>query len=327
MQLMEYFEFIKYIGENTKGIEKAAISVHCHDDLGFATANALSGVMGGALQIECTVNGLGERAGNTAVEEIVMAMDTRKGYYNLECGIDTTQIYETSKLISSLSGVSISPTKSIIGRNCFLHESGIHQDGILKNRETYEIMNPAKIGIPSNDGLVLGKHSGRHAFKSFLKNNGIKIEENNIDNLFAKFKALTDTKKYISVEDIVSIAIKENSNNFDYEFVSYNSNTTENGEVKVSIKLKKGNDIFESKGTGNGQIDASYRAINAIVGKNIEVLNYELQGVSLYSDAKGEARVKLKCEDKEINASGLDTDVVKASIYAYVQGVNKLNAQ
>ena len=327
IQPMEYYEFISYIKNNTKGIEKVTMSVHCHDDLGLSTANALSGVLAGAKQIECTINGLGERAGNTSLEEVVMAIDTRPEFYDLKTNINTRQIYKTSKLVTSLSGVEVSPTKSIIGTNCFLHESGIHQDGILKNRSTYEIMDSSKIGIPSNDGIVLGKHSGRHAFKAFLEHNGFRFEDDKINRAFVEFKKLTDNKKYITVEDVTSILIDEDFEKENYKFVSYESKTIEDGNTMVTIKMSKGPILLIESASGNGQVDASYKAINKIVNQKIEITNYEINAISGKSDALGEAKVRMKLGNKEINTSGLDMDIIKASILAYIQGINKFGIE
>lgn len=324
-QPSEYYEFVKYIRENTEGIDKVTISTHCHDDLGLATANSLAGVRAGARQIECTVNGLGERAGNTAVEEVVMTIDTRAEFYkDLKAGINTREIYRTSKLVTSLSGIEAAPTKSIIGTNCFLHESGIHQDGILKKRETYEIMNPAKIGIPMNDGLVLGKHSGRHAFKVFIQHNGFQLPDNEVDEAFEKFKKLTDTKKYLTVDDITAIILEDKPEEHNYRLISYKSSTDDAGETKVTVKVLCGDKEVVQSAVGNGQIDAAYNAINLIVNQPIEITDFEINAVSTHSTAMGEARVRMKLGNKEINSSGLDVDVIKASIMAYIQGINKL---
>lgn len=323
-QPLEYYEFISYIYNNTPGIKDVTISVHCHNDLGLAGANALAGVLGGARQIECTVNGLGERAGNTAIEEAAMIIDTRQSYYNVETGINTREIYRTSKLVTSLSGIEVSPTKAIVGLNCFLHESGIHQDGILKNRSTYEIMNPSKIGIPMNDGIVLGKHSGRHAFKVFLEHNGFDLEEENVNEAFKKFKKLTDQKKYVTVEDITALVMDEQPSADNYEFVSYISSTADDGATEVTVTVKKGEVVYKQSANGNGQVDAAYNAINKIVNQPIEITNYEIAAVSSQSDALGEAKVRIKLRNREINTSGLDMDVIKASILAYIQGINKL---
>ncbi|MDO5695646.1 MAG: 2-isopropylmalate synthase [Eubacteriales bacterium] len=324
IQPAEYADFIAYIRNNTEGMDKVTISVHCHDDLGLGTANALGGVMGGARQVECTVNGLGERAGNSALEEVVMALDTRGKYYNLGTNVKTREIYRTSKLVTSLTGVEAAPTKSVIGMNCFLHESGIHQDGILKNRSTYEIMNPAKIGIPMNDGIVLGKHSGRHAFKAFLQHHGFELSEKKTDKAFREFKKLTDNKKYVTVEDITAIVIDEVPAQDNFRFVSYQSRTDENGETEVTVKLVNDGRELAATAVGNGQVDAAYKAINSIINRPVEITDYEICAVSGKSDALGEAKVRMKLGTREINTSGLDMDVIKASILAYIQGINKL---
>ncbi|MST61451.1 2-isopropylmalate synthase [Peptostreptococcus anaerobius] len=319
----EYFELIEYIKENTKGIENVDISLHCHDDLGLAVSNALTGVFAGATQVECTINGLGERAGNSALEEVVMAIDSRSDYYNAKTNIVTEEIYPTSKLVSSISNVDISPTKSIIGTNCFLHESGIHQDGVIKNRATYEIMDPSRIGIPQHDNLVLGKHSGRHAFKKFLESNKINVPEENINDYFKKFKKLTDTKKYVTVEDIINIVNEIEVNNDNYHLKSYHANNVDNKNVVTVTLTRNGQDYVESA-EGNGPVDASYKAINKIINKTITLLDFNVSAISDKSDAKGEAKVKMKYDNKSISTYGLSNDIIQASIEAYVQGINKL---
>lgn len=326
IQPHEYGAFIKYIKDNTKGIEKAVIAVHCHDDLGMATSNALAGVLGGAGQIECTINGLGERAGNTALEESVMAINTRSDLYKVETDIVTEELYKTSKLVTALTGAEIAPTKSIVGDNCFLHESGIHQDGIIKNRRTYEIMDPQKIGIPQNDGLILGKHSGRRAFKAFLAHSGVNVNKYEEEEIFYRFKKLTDEKKYISTGDIMALVEKENPSEKDYKFISYVSKGLEEGLTQVQVKISKGQEEMIETAQGNGQVDAAYKAINKMVNKPVELLDYWINAISGKSDAQGEARVRVKLYDKEINTWGLDGDIVKASILAYIQGINKLES-
>ncbi|MDI9517868.1 MAG: 2-isopropylmalate synthase [Bacillota bacterium] len=318
----EYYNLIDYVIKNTKNSDKVTFSVHCHDDLGIATANALAGVKAGARQIECTINGIGERAGNSSLEEVAMILDTRANYYNVSTNIDTTQIYKTSKLISAITGVSIAKNKSVVGENCFLHESGIHQDGILKNRETYEIMNPDKIGIPKSDGLILGKHSGRHAFVAFLKHHGFEMSEEEINENFIKFKELTDSKKYVTIDDITSL-VGRLPYNENYKFHSYTSSNNNDGTATVYLNISHGDNLITKRAVGNGQVDAAFKALNSIVKRDIEVLNFEINAVSSLSDALGEAKVKLKLDDQEISTSGLDLDIIKASILAYVQGINK----
>lgn len=321
----EYFQLIKYIKENIENKNNITISVHCHDDLGLASSNALMGILGGARQVECTINGLGERAGNSSLEEVVMAIKTRKDIYNdVKTNIDTKQIYKTSKLVGALTNINMSPTKSVIGQNCFLHESGIHQDGILKNRKTYEIMDPQEIGLPQNDGIILGKHSGRHAFKAYLENLAINIEEDKLNDSFEKFKELTAIKKYITTEDILSIVKEDKVPEPLYKFISYTSFSNEFSIVEVTIKLKKGDKIIVQKAFGNGPVDASYKAINKIVKKDIEIQDYQIQAVSERSDSLGEAKIRMSLGDKTLKSTGLDKDIVKASIIAYINGINKL---
>lgn len=321
-QSEEYYDLISYLMKNVKGIEKVTVSVHCHDDLGLATSNSIAGIRAGARQSECTINGLGERAGNASLEEIAMILDTRSDFYNVTTNIKTEEIYKTSKLISAITGVNIAKTKSIVGENCFLHEAGIHQDGVLKKRETYEIMNPDKIGIPKSDGMVLGKHSGKHAFVNFLSHHGFELSEEEILENFTKFKELTDHKKYITVDDIISLVGKQPYNE-NYKFHSYTSSNNDDGTATVYLNILHGDELITKRAIGNGQVDAAFNALNSIVKEDIKVVNFEINAVSSLSDALGEAKLVLKLHDNEIVTSGLDLDVIKASIQAYVQGINK----
>lgn len=321
----EYHDLIAYLRKHVKGIENVDISLHCHDDLGMAVANSLAGVLAGATQIEVAMNGLGERAGNAALEEVVMALDTRAEIYQVSTNIVTEELYQTAKLVSSISGIEISPVKAITGANAFLHESGIHQDGFLKARQTYEIMSPARIGIPPSDGLVLGKHSGRRAFRQFLATHGYALDDATIETVFTKFKALTDHKKYISVEEIERLIGEERVAEDDWHFISYQSINEDNHEVEVRINLLREGQTYAQTARGNGPVDAAFKAINAAVGAQFIVEDYQISAVSSRSDALGEARIRLRLEDKVFSTSGLDKDIIVASILAYLQGVNRFS--
>lgn len=319
----EYFELISYLKQNVRGVEKVDISLHGHNDLGMATANALSGVLAGATQIEVAMNGLGERAGNTSLEEVVMALDTRQDFYQAKTNIVTEKIYETAKLVSAISGIEITPVKAITGANCFLHESGIHQDGFLKARQTYEIMNPARIGIPPNDGLVLGKHSGRSAFRHFVHTHGYDLDDARLDAVFVEFKKLTDRKKYITIEDIAGLIAKQDVPFDDYHLVSYSAQNDSAGKVSVTVVMNREGRERTATASGNGQVDAAFNAINSIVGAALDIEDYQINAVSSHSNALGEARIRMRYGDEVINTSGLDKDIIFASMMAYVQGINR----
>lgn len=320
----EYFELITYLKANVKGVENVDISLHCHDDLGMATANSLAGVLAGATQVEVAMNGLGERAGNAALEEVVMALDTRSDFYHAKTNIHTTEIYQTAKLVSSIAGIELTPVKAITGANCFLHESGIHQDGVLKARDTYEIMDPAKIGIPPNDGLVLGKHSGRNAFNHFMAAHGHQLDAERLNDVFKAFKRLTDHKKYITIEDIEGLISQQNTANADdWVLESYQSNHSPDGSVQVNVSLRHGGKVHQLVTTGNGQVDAAFNAINQITGKPVDIEDYQISAVSSHSNALGEARIRMHYGEEVINTSGLDKDIIAASMQAYLQGINR----
>ncbi|MDO4776520.1 MAG: 2-isopropylmalate synthase [Cardiobacteriaceae bacterium] len=319
----EYFDLISYLKKNVRGVEKVDISLHGHNDLGMATANALSGVLAGATQIEVAMNGLGERAGNTSLEEVVMALDTRQDFYQAKTNIVTEKIYETAKLVSAISGIEITPVKAITGANCFLHESGIHQDGFLKARQTYEIMDPARIGIPPNDGLVLGKHSGRSAFRHFVHTHGYDLDDARLDAVFAEFKKLTDRKKYITIEDISGLIAKQDVPFDDYHLISYSAQNDSAGKVSVTVTMSREGRERTATASGNGQVDAAFNAINQMVGAALDIEDYQINAVSSHSNALGEARIRMRHGDEVINTSGLDKDIIFASMMAYVQGINR----
>lgn len=284
----EIFELIKYLKENIRGIEKAEISVHCHDDLGLSVSNSIAAIEAGATQIECTMNGLGERAGNTSLEEVVMIIHTRKDIFkDYYTEIDTKQLYPTSKLVGLLTGVTPQPNKAIIGNNAFSHESGIHQHGVLANPETYEIMSPETVGR-SSDSLVLGKLSGKHAFENRLKTLGIEdLTSNKINELFSEFKKLADRKKYILDEDIISLVAGDIAKTVEDKFKLENFEIRR-GEKKVNAEvtlLIKDEKKFETA-QGDGPVDASFKAIHKIVGEEFEMKEYRLEAITGDVDAK-----------------------------------------
>lgn len=322
----EMFDLITYLRQNTKGIENVEISVHCHDDLGMAVANSMSSLMAGATQVECTVNGIGERAGNASLEEIVMALKTRSQYYKMETGINTQQIYKSSKLLSNITGVSISPSKSIVGANAFAHESGIHQHGVLSNSLTYEIMKSTDVGIPQNS-MVLGKHSGKHALNDRLQQLGYNFTKEQLDDIFIRFKAFADKKKSLSDNDIEALALSSTHKTIKptFEFVSHNVTTGNDITNTACIKVKNSDgSVCEEVAIGDGPINASYKAINKLTGIDATLENFSLNAVTDGEDAMGEAVVKLRYEDSLYTGLGLSTDVIESSILAYVNGINKI---
>ena len=320
----EFYRLIKNIKENVSNIDKAEISVHCHNDLGMAVANTLAAAAAGATQLECTINGIGERAGNAALEEVVMALKTRKDLYNLNLNLDATQIYHASRLVSKVTGMKVQHNKAIVGDNAFAHESGIHQHGMLANKETYEIMTPESIGL-SHNKLVLGKHSGRHAFEDRLKLLGYHLTKEKLEDVFKEFKELADKKKVIYDKDLEALAedkkleIKET-----YQLTEFVINCGNVITSTANIKLKKDQELFEEVAKGFGPVDAAFKAIEAIVGESFLLEDYSLQSVTEGEDALGEAVVKIKKNDEIYNGRGLSTDIVEASIKAYINAINKM---
>ena len=315
---------IEYLIKNVPNSDKVEFSVHCHNDLGMAVANALGGVLGGALQIECTVNGLGERAGNTSLEEVVMAMNTRPDLYGELPRIDTKQIYRTSKLVYNIIGQSAPNNKPIVGANAFAHESGIHQHGVLANKSTYEIMTPESVGIQKNQ-MVLGKHSGKHAFSERLKELGYELGDDQIVDAFSKFKELCDKKKTVTDGDIEALVNNTEIVDGKYKLVSFDVKTMGKVGVCSSICLKHEDEFVEQKSLGDGAIDALYAAIDKIVQPPEHVLDkFNISAVSEGQDTLGEVTLKLNCEGKTYSGRGLSTDIIEAGIMAYLNAINKL---
>ncbi len=315
---------IEYLIKNVPDSDKVEFSVHCHNDLGMAVANALGGVLGGALQIECTVNGLGERAGNTSLEEVVMAMHTRPDLYGELPRIDTKQIYRTSKLVYNIIGQSAPNNKPIVGANAFAHESGIHQHGVLANKSTYEIMTPESVGIQTNQ-MVLGKHSGKHAFSERLKELGYELSDDQIVDAFSRFKELCDKKKTVTDGDIEALVSNTEVVDGKYKLVSFDVKTMGKVGVCSSICLKHEDEFFEEKSLGDGAIDALYAAIDKVVKPPKHVLDkFNISAVSEGKDTLGEVTLKLNCEGKTYSGRGLSTDIIEAGIMAYLNAINKL---
>lgn len=321
-------QFAQTIGnliERVPNADKAVFSTHCHNDLGLAVANSLSAVLKGARQVECTINGLGERAGNAALEEIVMAVRTRQDIFPVDTQIDTTQIMNCSRLVSNITGFPVQPNKAIVGANAFAHESGIHQDGIIKNRETYEIMRAQDVGWEDNK-LVLGKHSGRNAFKTRLAELGNEFSsEEELNEAFRKFKALADKKHEIYDEDLQALVSDTQAVNDKVQLVALNA-CTETGEMPESkVTLKVDGQEHTAVAQGGGQVDATFKAIESIVKTGTELVLYSVNAITSGTDAQGEVTVRLKESDgKIVNGQGADTDIVIASALAYLNAVNKL---
>ncbi len=309
--------------------DKVVWSTHCHNDLGMAVANSLAAVMGGARQVECTINGLGERAGNASLEEVVMAIKTRSDVFNLTTRIDTTQIVLTSKLVSSITGYPVQPNKAVVGANAFAHESGIHQDGVLKHRETYEIMRAEDVGWNANK-LTLGKLSGRNAFRTRLKELGIELETEDLLNAaFARFKDLADKKSEIFDEDLHALVsdefVSEASENFKLVYLQVASQT---GEVPHALVTVSDNGVeHKSESDGGGPVDAAFKAIEKIVSSGAELLLYSVNNITSGTDAQGEVTVRLSKNGRIVNGQGADTDIVVASAKAYLNGLNKLHSK
>ena len=322
----EMAELITYLKEHVEGIENTDISVHCHDDLGMAVANTLACIKAGATQVECTVNGIGERAGNASLEEIVMALHTRRDFYKAETGINTRQIYNSSKLLSNITGVPIPPSKAIVGANAFAHESGIHQHGVISNAQTYEIMKSTDVGIPQNT-MVLGKHSGKHALREKLASMGYELDDQEMESVFTRFKDLADKKKNITGSDIEALVLhRRNAFIGTCKLLGHVVNTGHGVPNTSYIKLQRGDEVLEDVAIGTGPLDASFQAINRMLGmEDIRLESFSLNAVTDGEDAVGEAVVKL--EDKNgatYTGTGLSTDIIESSIRAYVNGINKM---
>ena len=321
----EMADLITYLRANVTGIENVDISVHCHDDLGMAVANSLACIKAGATQVECTVNGIGERAGNASLEEIVMALHTRRDFYDAETNVNTRQIYRSSKLLSNITGVPIPPSKAVVGANAFAHESGIHQHGVIANAQTYEIMNSTDVGIPQNT-MVLGKHSGKHALREKLASMGYEISDQEMEKVFARFKILADKKKNITTADLEALVLHRHNANYETcQLVSHVVNAGDGVPNTSCVKLKRAGEELEEVAIGSGPLDASFKAINRMLGLDIKLDSFSLNAVTDGEDAIGEAVVKIEDSNgRHYTGTGLSTDIIESSIRAYVNGINKM---
>ncbi|MBU3958734.1 MAG: 2-isopropylmalate synthase [Candidatus Omnitrophica bacterium] len=324
----EFGSLIRAIRDNVASINKAVISVHCHNDLGLAVANSLEAIKKGAEQVECTINGIGERAGNASLEEIIMALDTRKDVFgSLTTDIRKNQIYKTSRLVSKLTGFVIAPNKAIVGSNAFRHEAGIHQDGVLKKRSTYEIIKPQDVGF-YGAGLVLGKHSGRHAFSERLKTLGFHLRKQQLDEAFVRFKQVVDKKKNVFDSDLIAIVedglrtVKPLWKLISFEIISGTQITP-----KAMVKLQKKKEILIGSSTGDGPVDACFKAIDKISNIKAKLQDYRLEAVTSGKDALGGVNLKLSTKAKTVLGRGSSTDIIEASIRAYLDALNKIESQ
>ena len=320
---VEYGEKIKYLMEHVDGLSsgKAILSTHCHNDLGMATANSLAGVINGARQVEVTINGIGERAGNTSLEEVVMALKTHP-YLGIDTNINTTKIYPISRMVSSLMNMPVQPNKAIVGRNAFAHSSGIHQDGVLKNVSTYEIMDPKEVGIDDNS-IVLTARSGRAALKHRLHVNGIDVDGEKLDKIYNDFLALADKKKEVTDDDVLMLAGADRSENH-FVKLDYLQVTSGMGLRNVaSIGLKIANEKFEAAATGNGPVDAAIKALKKIINRQMVLKEFTIQAISKGSDDVGKVHMQVEYDGHVYYGFGANTDIVVASVEAYIDCINK----
>jgi 2-isopropylmalate synthase len=320
----EFSDLFQYLARHVKEIDKVVLSVHCHDDLGMAVANSLAAVRAGARQIECTINGIGERAGNCALEEVVMALRTRAGHFGVDCGVDSRRLYPTSRLVSSITGMNVPRNKAVVGENAFAHESGIHQDGMLKHASTYEIMRPEDVGI-SRSNLVLGKHSGRHAFRDRAQQLGFSLDEEELNRAFAEFKALADRKKELFDTDIEAIIMNTDagaSGPWTLEELHITAGTGKIAAGAVRLHHADGRVINEAA-VGDGPIEASFKALERATGIAMELCNFEVRSVSMGEDAQGEVTVTVDYNGSSHRGHGISTDIVEAGAFAYLDVINR----
>lgn len=320
----EFAELFRYLRKNVSNIDRARLSVHCHDDLGMAVANSLMAVVAGARQIECTINGIGERAGNCSLEEVVMALRTRETFFNARTNIQSQKLYPASRLVSSITGMPIPRNKAIVGENAFAHESGIHQHGMLKHASTYEIMRPQDVGL-SRSALVLGKHSGRHALRERIKELGFDIDEAEFARVFEEFKALADKKKELFDGDIEALVLKaegQDQGPWSLESLSTASGL-QNATATVSLRHQDGRRI-ECSSSGDGPVDAAFKAIEEITGINPSLQKFELRSLSEGEDAQGEAIVYVNFQDRSYRGSSATTDIVESATRAFLEVINRI---
>jgi 2-isopropylmalate synthase len=324
----EIAERFAYLRKHVRGADQVVFSSHCHNDLGMAVANSLAAVSAGARQVECTINGIGERAGNASLEEIVMALRVRPAYYGVETGIDTRKLYPTSRLLTQLTGQAVPRNKAVVGENAFAHESGIHQHGMIKHRGTYEIMRPQDVGM-GETRLVLGKHSGRHALRQRLQAMGHEIDEAAMESVFARFKTLADKKREIHDEDLEAIALGLDPEAIGpWRLVQLNTNSHMGGSASASVKLAhdNGHEISEAA-IGDGPVDAVLRAIERATGTPLDVTQFQVRAVSEGGDAQGQAQLTARHADRDWRGNGVSTDIIEATAHAALAIVNRIERQ
>ncbi len=320
----EFGQLIRTLREKTRGIEKVTISVHCHNDLGLAVGNSLAAVQNGARQVECTINGIGERAGNASMEEVVMAIQTRRDLFSLRTRINPKHIFTTSRLVSKITGMVVQPNKAVVGANAFAHESGIHQDGVLKEKQTYEIMTPQSVGIPRTS-LVLGKLSGRHAFRERINNIGYHLSEKDLELAFSRFKQLADKKREIYDEDIESIVVEEILRMpHRYKLVYINVVAGNVTVPTATVQMEVDGQLKQEANFGDGPVDATFKTIKKITRSKSKLLQFAINAITSGTEAQGEVTVRLEEKGYAVIGQGADTDVIVASAKAYINALNKM---
>jgi 2-isopropylmalate synthase len=319
----EYARYFERLYELVPGLREARVSVHCHDDLGLAVANSYAGVLAGARQVECAVNGIGERAGNCSLEEIVMLLRTRRDVHGLDTGLDSRELARTSRMVSRFTGYAVQPNKAVVGRNAFAHESGIHQDGVLKERTTYEIMDAREVGLESNQ-IVLGKHSGRHALRDALQELGFRVEGNALNQAFSRFKEIADKKKHVTaldLEAIVSDEFRERSQGYNLFWYDVEASSRRGPRAKVAVTLPSGEQV-EGEASGDGPVDAIFGAIQKAADTECDLRQYTVSAVTEGGDALGEVTVMLRAAGRLASGQGVSTDILEASARAYIRALS-----
>ncbi len=322
----EFAELFRYLAKNVRGIEKIRLSVHCHDDLGMAVANSLTAVVAGARQVECTINGIGERAGNCSLEEVVMALKTRAAFFNVTTGIHTNRLYPTSRLVSSITGMPVPRNKAVVGENAFAHEAGIHQHGMLKHYSTYEILRPEDVGL-ARSSLVLGKHSGRHAFRERVKALGFELDELEFNRVFEDFKALADRKKEIFDGDIEALVLRaEGSAHGPWTLTELTTEAKSSGAARAVVSLTHADGrVAECTASGDGPVDAAFKAIEAATEIAVVLRKFEVHAVSEGEDAQGEARVYVEYNHKTYRGASVSTNIVESATRAFLEVINRID--
>jgi 2-isopropylmalate synthase len=323
----EFHEVFTYLKKNVRGIDKVTLSVHCHDDLGMAVANSLAAVRAGARQVECTINGIGERAGNCSLEEVAMALKTRENFFGLTTNINTTRLYPTCRLVSQITGMPIPRNKAIVGENAFAHESGIHQHGMLRHASTYEIMRPQDVGL-SRTNLVLGKHSGRHAFRERVKELGFDVDEAELNRLFEEFKALADRKKELFDGDIEALVMRAESGAegpWSLRELQIQTDSSDGATVTLKLAHSSGREVVQTM-SAQGPVDAVVKAIDAATGTHVAVRKFEVHSVSVGEDAQGEALLTVEHNGRSYRGVGVSTNIVEAAAHAYLEVINRIES-